>query len=162
VSERKHSRRSILAGAAAAVAVTSVPLGAAPVDPIFAAIERHRALTIPFDAAWTARGRCKDFETLTDDEKLHIRDLNDAIDAAGLPMEQAACDLFNTVPTTLAGIVAAIRVIQTHYRFDSGHMPNGEWLYEDEDDPRNGRDWLECFLDTIAVAVDAIATRGVA
>jgi hypothetical protein len=153
-------------GSLAAVAVPNATpeVSPAPVDPIFAAIERHKALTIPFDAAWTARGRYKDFGTLTNEEQLHIHDLNDAVDAAGLPMEQAACDLFNTVPTTPAGIVAAIRVIQTYCRSenDEGHMPNGQWLYEDEDDPKNGRDWLECFLDTIAVAVDAIATRGVA
>jgi hypothetical protein len=101
---------------------------------------------------------------LTEEDHQHLLKLNNDIDAAGLPMEQAACELFDTKPTTPAGIVAAIRVIQAYYRDDddSGHMPRGEWLYEDEDDSRNGRDWLECFLDTIAEAVSEMAApRGV-
>jgi hypothetical protein len=148
----------------AAANPAGAPDATSAVDPIYAAIEKHKALTAPFDAAWKARGRCKDFGTLTEDEKQHIRKLNDAIDKAALPMEQAACELFDTVPTTPAGIVAAIRVIQTYYALgdDNGHMPNGEWLYDDEDDPQNGRDWLECFLDTIAQAVESLAIRGVA
>jgi hypothetical protein len=94
---------------------------------------------------------------LTREEEQHLRKLNDAIDAAGLPMEEAACDLMATVPTTSAGILAAIRVIQTYHRGDDNrHVPSGHWLYEDEDDTRNGRDWLECFLDTVAEAVEQL------
>jgi hypothetical protein len=161
-----RSRRAVLAGIASAAALpiaAAIPTpAAASADPIYAAIERHKALIVPFDAAWKARGHCKDFGTLTEYEKQHVRKLNDAIDAAGLPMERAACELFDTVPTTLAGVVAAIRVIQTCYGNDGEHMPHGRWLYENEDDSKNGRDWLECFLDTIAMAVDEIATREVA
>jgi hypothetical protein len=154
------TRRRFLSVAAGATALTLTPARAtAPAhDPIYAAIEKHKVLTVPFDAAWDARGRFNDCGE--DDEKPsdELRRLNDAIDAAGLPMEEAACDLFNTVPTTPAGIVAAIGVIQTYYRAgdNSGHMPRGQWLYEDEDDPRNGRDWLECFLDTLIESVDAL------
>lgn len=159
-------RRRILTGGAAlaaAVAIPQMPAQAAPVDPIFAAIERHKALTVPFDAAWTDRARFDDTGELTQEEKQHLRKLNDTIDATHLALEVAACDLMDTVPTTPAGIVAALRVVQTHYRGDdNGHMPSGEWLYEDEEDPRNGRDWLECFLDTIASAVEALEPRGLA
>ena len=154
----------VAAGGAALGAALPLPAPAATPqglpDPIWAAIEKHKALTIPFDAAWKARASFNDTRELTEEQRQQLLNLNNAIDAAGLPMERAACDLFDTVPTTPAGIVAAIRVIQTHYRTDEGHMPNGQWLYEGEDDSRNGRDWLECFLDTIAVAVDAIGTGG--
>jgi hypothetical protein len=77
-------------------------------------------------------------------------------------MEEAACELFSTTPTTPAGIVAAIRVVRTYYSLGdaSDHMPRGKLLYEDEDDPRNGRDWLECFLDTIAEAVTELDLAG--
>jgi hypothetical protein len=156
------TRRNILStiAAAGATALTLTPArAAAPApDPIYAAIERHKALTVPFDAAWDARGHFNDSGECDEKPSDELRRLNDAIDAAGPPMEEAAYDLFNTVPTTPAGIVAAIRVIQIYYSAgdNSGHMPRGQWLYEDEDDPRNGRDWLECFLDTIADAVDAM------
>jgi hypothetical protein len=167
------SRRSFLVQAAG-VAAGSAALGAAlPLpapaatpqglpDPIFAAIEKHKALTVPFDAAWKARSCFNDTGELTEEQRQQLQNLNNAIDAAGLPMEQAACELFDTQPTTPAGIVAAIRVIQTYYRDDgdSGHMPRGEWLYEDEDDSRNGRDWLECLLDTLAEAVTALGITG--
>ena len=166
VDQARRHFLTVAAGAALATAATAAAAPAEP-DPIYAAIDKHKALTVPFDAAWKVRGRCKDFGALTEEEKQHIRKLNETIDAAGLPMEQAACDLIDTVPTTPAGIVAAIRVIQNYYRDDLGgrdnHMPNGEWLYEDDDDPRNGRDWLECFLDTLAEAVEALAhPRGLA
>jgi hypothetical protein len=149
---------SVAAGGAAAIATGPATAGLAESDPIYAAIERHKALTVPFDAAWDARGRFNDCGDCDEKPSDELRRLNDAIDAAGLPMEEAACDLFNTVPTTPAGIVAAIRVIQTYYRAgdNSEHMPRGQWLYEDEDDPRNGRDWLECFLDTLIESVDAL------
>ena len=84
---RGLSRRSALAGLA--IMPASLTAAAEP-DPIFAATEKHKALTIPFDAAMQARGSCKDFGELTDDEKQHIRKLNDAVDKAGLPMEEAA------------------------------------------------------------------------
>jgi hypothetical protein len=170
-----HSRRGFLtqaagvaAGGAALGAALPLPAPAATPqglpDPIFAAIEKHKALTVPFDAAWKARGCFNDTGKLTEEQQHQLTNLNEAIDAAGLPMEQAAGELFDTVPTTPAGIVAAIRVIQTYYLadLDNGHMPRGEWLYEDEDDPKNGRDWLECFLDRLAEAVEALSVRGLA
>jgi hypothetical protein len=156
------TRRRFLTVAAAGAVGAAIPAADARVnpghtaDPIYAAIERHRALTIPFDAAWDARAHFNDCGDCDEKPSDELRRLNDAIDAAGLPMEAAACDLFSTVPTTPAGIVAAIRVIQTYYRDDSGRMPRGQWLYEDEDDSRNGRDWLECFLDTLIESVDAL------
>jgi hypothetical protein len=118
-TQAQSSRRTFLAQAAG-VAAGGAALGAglplpAPAatpkglpDPIFAAIERHRGLAKTFDAAWKVRGRCKDFGTLTDAEKVRVQELDDATDAAHLPLEAAAMDLFDTVPTTHAGIVTAL------------------------------------------------------
>jgi hypothetical protein len=96
---------------------------------------------------------------MNDEQERQLQALEDAIERAWEPCEAAGIDLFNTAPTTRAGVIAAIRYIQDQYRNDGEHMPRGRWLYEDEDDPRNGRDWLECFLDTLAEAVTDIGKR---
>jgi hypothetical protein len=49
----------------------------------------------------------------------------------GLPLEAAAMDLFNTAPTTPAGIVAALRYMRIQHGDDGEHVIQG-WL-EDED-----------------------------
>lgn len=125
----------------------TVPQGA---DPIYAVIERHRDLAKICDAAWKVRGKCKDFGTLTEDEKAHVRKLNDALDEAGLPLEAAAIDLFNTEPTTLAGIVTALFYMRIQHRNDGNHMVQG-WL-EDEDSERY-IDWRDAWLETLTQAV---------
>jgi len=98
---------SVAAGGATALTLAPARAAAPAADPIYAAIERHRALTVPFDAAWDARGRFNDCGECDEKPSDELRRLNDAIDAAGHPMEEAACDLFNTVPTTPAGIATA-------------------------------------------------------
>jgi hypothetical protein len=117
---------TVAAGGAVAAAIPSATLtAAAAVDPIYAAIERHRDLAKRFDAAWKARGCCKDFGTLTEAEKARVQELNDATDAAGLPLEAAAMDLFDTVPTTLAGIITALFYMRIQHRNDGEHMIQG-------------------------------------
>jgi hypothetical protein len=96
----------VAAGGATLGMALPLPAPAATPDPIFAVIEKHKALTVPFDAAWKARGS---FNDTGDYDQQSLKKLNDAIDAAGLPMEAAACDLLDTVPTTPAGIAAAMR-----------------------------------------------------
>jgi hypothetical protein len=147
----RHSRRSILGGIAAVIAtVAPATAGLAEPDPIFAAIERHRDLAKPYDAACKVRGRCRDFGTLTEEEKAHVLRLNDAVDEAGLPLEAAAMDLFNTQPTTCAGIIAALSYMRIQHRNDGEHMIQG-WL-EDEDGERY-IDWRDAWLETLIQAV---------
>jgi hypothetical protein len=151
------SRRGALGAIAAATAAVTVagarPTGAAPAaDPIYAAIERHKACAVKLDAAWSARARFNDCR-MNDEQERQLQILVDAIDQADELCEAAGVDLFNTAPTTPAGIVAAIRCIQIQHRNDGEHMPHGEM--EAEDGAECG-DWLECFLDTLADAVDAI------
>ena len=128
------------------LAVT-VPQGA---DPIYAVIERHRDLAKICDAAWKVRGKCKDFRTLTEAEQAHVLKLNDAVDEAHLPLEAAAVDLFNTAPTTHAGIITALFYMRIQHRNDGEHMIQG-WL-EDEDSERY-IDWRDAWLETLIQAV---------
>ena len=152
-------RRLLTIAAAGATALTvapaaadlGIPISATPAtDPIYAAIERHKDRVKTYDAVWKLRGRCKDFGTLTEAEKAHLRELDDATDAAGLPLEAAAMDLFNTAPTTHAGIIAALRYMRIQHEDDGEHMIEG-WL-EDEDGERY-IDWRDAWLETIIQAV---------
>ena len=148
------TRRNILGtiAAAGATALTLTPARAAALgtDPIYAAIERHRDLAKAFDAVWKLRGRCKDFGTLTEAEKERVRELNDATDAAGLPLEAAAMDLFNTHPTTRTGIITALFYMRIQHRNDGEHMIRGR--FEDEDGERY-IDWRDAWLETLIQAV---------
>jgi hypothetical protein len=151
------TRRRLLTIAAGATALTLAPARAsAPAaDPIYAAIERHKDLAKAFDAVWKLRGRCKDFGILTEAEKAHLQELDDATDAAGLPLEAAAMDLFNTAPTTHAGIIAALRYMRIQHGNDGEHMIQG-W-FEDEDGERY-IDWRDAWLETLIDAVDELGT----
>jgi hypothetical protein len=130
-----------------APAAVTVPQGA---DPIYAVIERHRILAKICDAAWKVRGRCKDFGEMTEDEKAHVRKLNDAVDEAHLPLEAAAENLINTAPTTHAGVIAALFYMRIQHRNDGEHMVQG-WM-EDEDGERY-IDWCDAWLETLIQAV---------
>ena len=149
------TRRGVLGTIAAATAGLTAagpsPTTAAPaVDPIYAAIELHRNLAKTFDAASKVRGRCKDFGTLTEEEKAHVLKLNDAVDEAHLPLEAAAMDLFDTAPTTRAGIITALFYMRIQHRNDGEHMIQGR--FEDED----GEcyiDWRDAWLETLMQAV---------
>jgi hypothetical protein len=146
------TRRRLLTIAAAGSIAGFIPAIALalPDDPIYAAIKRHRDIAQTYDAAWKVRGRCKDFGTLTEEEKAHLLKLNDAVDEAHLPLEAAAMDLFNTHPTTRAGIIAALFYMRIQHRNDGEHMIQG-WL-EDEDGERY-IDWRDASLETLIQAV---------
>ena len=67
-----------------------------------------------------------------------------------MPLEAAAVDLFNTAPTTRAGIVTALFYMRIQHRNDGMYMIQG-WL-EDEDDERY-IDWRDAWLETLIQAV---------
>jgi hypothetical protein len=127
-----------------------LPAPAAPPDPIFAAIERHRDLAKTYDATWKVRGRCKDFGEMTQEEQAHVLKLNDAVDEAHLPLEAAALDLSNVHPTTRAGIITALFYMRIQHRNHGEHMIQG-WL-EDEDGERY-IDWRDAWLETLTQAI---------
>jgi hypothetical protein len=92
------SRRAILAGAASLPAL-NIPAQAAQPDPIFAAIERHRAAR----AVWW---ESPDGETNEESEN--------RLDRAGGAAEQTLADVLSTKPTTIAGCVALLRHVHDH------------------------------------------------
>ena len=142
---------TVAAGSAVAAVIPTATLTAAPaVDPIHAAIKCHSDLAKICDAAWKVRGRCKDFGTLTEAEEAEIRKLNDAVDEAHLPLEAAAEDLCNTVPTTTAGLIAALFYMRIQHRNNGDHMVQG-WM-EDEFGERY-IDWRDAWLETLIQAV---------
>jgi hypothetical protein len=124
------TRRNMIGAIAGAAAIaTAVPAtaGLAEPDPIYAAIKRHRELAKICDAAWKLRAQCNDFGTLTEAERTHVLKLNDAVDEAHLPLEAAAMDLFNTAPTTHAGIITALFYMRIQHRNVGEHMVQGSW-----------------------------------
>jgi hypothetical protein len=90
---RSTTRRAVLAGIATApaLAAPAIALGAEPAegDPIYAAIERHRAALAEFEAA-------RSEEELNETGDAHV---------------DALADLLETKPTTAAGCAAALRYV---------------------------------------------------
>jgi hypothetical protein len=130
-------------------------MAAAPApDPIYAVIETHKDRVKAYDAAWKVRSKFKDFGEITEDEKAQLRQLDDATDAAHLPLEAAALDLIDTVPTTQAGIIAALRYARTQRAADGEYMVEGWWTYEDGSE--RDIDWIDAWLETLIDAVDEL------
>jgi len=94
------------------------------------------------------------------DEQWEKRDaLDDAVDEARVILEQAGLDLINTPPTTVAGIVTAIRYMQRQMRDDGTFMPYESRFEFDagyEGDGAQVLGWIDAFLDTIASATAAL------
>jgi hypothetical protein len=134
----------------AAMPVTAPDSAACAADPIYAAIDRHRGLAKAYDAAWKLRADCEDFGTLTEEEEVRVNELDDATDAAYPPLEAAAMDLFDTEPTTLAGIITALCYMRTQHRKGGEHMARGS--FEDEDG-ESYTDWRDAWLETLTQAV---------
>lgn len=113
----KTTRRAVLAGAATipALSILSLPaLGNEPDDPIYAAIERHKAAYI--EQTYHSR-IC--FHMSPNHPEYDARE-----EADSRPYEKrdaAAVDLANTQPTTLAGVFAFLEYIE---QFNAGKFYN--------------------------------------
>jgi hypothetical protein len=164
----KQSRRSILGAIAAAAAAVTVagarPADAAPApDPIYAAIERHKAACVPWDAAIDVRAEFPESADRMTDEQWEQRDaLDDAVDEARVILQQAGVDLIHTAPSSATGITTAIRYMQRQMRTDGTYMPYDiefEWddLYAGDGGVVLG--WIDVFLNTIAGAVAGKAVQ---
>lgn len=135
---------TIAAGGAVAAVIPTAALAAAPaVDPIYAAIERHKQAAAVWDAL---------LEQSDEDD--------DAVDDAWGLCEQAGIDLVTTEPTTQAGIVAAIAYIRIQMLDDGTYMPH-RWEFEFNPtcagDGKETMGWIDAFLDTVANATKALA-----
>jgi hypothetical protein len=145
------TRRRLLTIAAAGSIAGLTPAIAAPhvTDPIYAAIDKHKAAAAAWDAVMSVRAR---YDEADDDE---TQRLQDAADEAWEPCEGAAFDLLNTTPTTLAGIVTAIRYIIVQMSDDGTFMPH-HIEYDNGGDAQDTMGWIDAFLDTIADAAAAL------
>jgi hypothetical protein len=165
------TRRRLLAVAAGAsvasvgtLAVAAMPtaLPAATLavsDPIFAAIERHREAAVVWDAAVDVRSNFND-RYMTDEQRQQRDELDDAIEDAWGPCEQAGVDLINTSPTTLGGIALALNYIREQMmQHDGIYMPSDLRLSDDTDGEYPVA-WIEAFLDTIEHAADELDRAG--
>jgi hypothetical protein len=129
-----------------AIAGTAVPAVAAEInDPIFAAIEAHKATRTGLTAAvdrhaqfereLQVNGRLETAKRL-EDERRQGEEIEAAIDLAYDAETDAACVLVSDLPTTMAGVLALLR-----YAVDAdtdGEMWPGELL---SDDGSKTRSW---------------------
>jgi hypothetical protein len=127
------TRRAVLAGAAALPALAIIPataIAAGGVDPIFAAIERHRAVRASF---WESNDMPEDVMDLRCKEH-----------------HQALAVLLSTRPTTIAGCIAILRHLDHHLaEYEEKHAN----LFGNRSDPVNSA--AAAFLATIAEVLDA-------
>ena len=165
----KQSRRSILGAIAAATAAVTVararPADAAPApDPIYAAIERHKAACVPWDAAIDVRAEFPEGPHPMTDEQWEQRDaLDDAVDEARVILQQAGLDLINTAPSTATGITIAVRYMQRQMRTDGTYMPYDiEFEFDDlyAGDGAVVLAWIDAWLDMIAEAAPKLDRAG--
>ena len=147
---------------AVAAIATGAPPAALAVDPIYAAIERHKAAALIWDAAVDVRSRLHDLH-MTDEQREQRDLLDDAVEDAWEPCEQSGIDLITTKPTTPAGIITAIRYIQIQTRDDGTYMPQGvefEYTEGSAGDSRAAMGWINAFLDTLVDAATELDLAG--
>jgi hypothetical protein len=146
--------------AVAAMPAIGIPMAAdLAVDPIYAAIERHRQTAAVWDAAVDVWSNFGDID-ITAEQREQRDEIDDAVDDAWRPCEQAGIDLVNTAPTTHAGIIAAIAYIRIQMLDDGIYMPHTmefEFNPGNEGDAKETMAWIDAFLSTIAHATAALA-----
>jgi hypothetical protein len=103
---KQTTRRAVLAGAAA-LPVLSLPAIAIPaqVDPVFAAIERHRQADAAHARSCLGEPRSHEPE-FAEWERVEEFSCHAAHEALG--------DLLGTTPTTIAGCAAALRYVEAY------------------------------------------------
>jgi hypothetical protein len=150
---------TIAAGGAVAAAIPTGALTAVPaVDPIYAAIERHKEAAAVWDAAVDVWAKVSPTapEPWVERERIHDAwcDARNALDDTGV-------DQINTAPTTLGGIARAVNYIREQMLDDDGiYMPNDLRLADDTDGEYPVA-WIEAFLDTIEYASRELAEKAV-
>jgi hypothetical protein len=126
-----------------------------PDDPIYAAIEKHKAACIVWNDAVDVRSEFSDLHMTT--EQRRQRDLLDVAETdAWEPLSQAGIDLLNTTPITLAGIIIAIQYLRFQMTDDGTHMPH-HLKYDHGGDAQETMGWIDAFLATLAGAAAALA-----
>jgi hypothetical protein len=150
---------SAAAGGAVAAAIPTAGLPATQVDPIFAAIDSHRAARVIWHDEVDVRSYFEDLIMAA--EQRRQRDaLDDAVADARDALDKTSVALINTGPTTFAGIVTALQYLRRQMRDDGTYMPYDiEFEFEDGYEGGDGAvvfGWIDAWLDAIAVAVSAL------
>jgi hypothetical protein len=129
-----------------------VPAG--EVDPIFAAIEAHRAAAVAFSAAVTENGELE--EILLEDDPRWIAS-QEAVDVLGDAERDAACQILSVPPTTMAGVVAVLKYAVEADR--DGCLWAGN-IVDDEHDGGCGMPWARHLHRMLASAIERIVAGG--
>jgi len=158
------TRRNILGTIAAAIAakpVMAAAIGPIVADPIYAAIERHRAAAVVWDAAVDVWAKFPDGpKPMSIERRIERERINDAWRDARDTMDDAGVDLINTSPTTLGGIARALNYIREQMLQDDGiYMPSDLRLADDTDGEYPVA-WIDAFLDTIEHAARELDRDG--
>jgi hypothetical protein len=151
-------RRFLTVAAGGSIAgLTPAIASAVPADPIYAAIEKHGAAAVVWDAAVDVWAKFPDGpEWRIERERIH-----DAWCDARNALDDVAIDLINTAPTTLAGIARALNYIREQMvQKDSIYMPSGLVLKDDDDPEIEIIAWIDAFLDTIEHAASELDRAG--
>jgi hypothetical protein len=170
-SSTHTTRRGFLSTAAAlaasaAVAIPANPADAFAADPIFEAIEAHKAARLAFENAFSrscaleqelprekARSWIMDWEeeiVETDDPRWidSLREVNRASDAA----TDAAYALANVAPTTMAGVVGLLQHVIS--------VPPEEWPEGVEsDEETETRPWHYFLIETLTAVLPCMAVQ---
>jgi hypothetical protein len=104
-----HSRRAVLAGIATAPALAGPALALSGPDPIYSAIERHKAVYAAFGAVLHGMSKFEKEKGWADSPEREVwrRREREACDADAAAREK----MLATVPTTFAGVLALLRYI---------------------------------------------------
>jgi hypothetical protein len=140
------STAATLAAGGAALAVAIPPAVATQSDPIFPMIERHRELSAHCRAAYDISGNLLDGPEFDAAEAVSVEKHDRLIDHADA--------LIGCEPTTMAGVLAAMRYVATLP--DWQEPSDAEWISGDG----ASMDWHQAFLDTLANAIESIADGG--
>jgi hypothetical protein len=135
---------TIAAGGAVATAIPTAVLASSPaVDPIYAAIERHRKACREHNEAIDTH---MDFEEvgMTGEKLEEYKRLVAETDAAYDELEDAGLDLINTQPTTMAGIFALCQYTKPLFAEDDAPDLPQYILYDDDTTGDPGRRALLC------------------
>jgi hypothetical protein len=144
---------TVSATADAAVPVAS--LAPSGIDPIYVAIERHKQTAAVWDAAVDVRSNINDLQMTAKQRD----ELDGPVEGARDALDDAAIDLINTAPTTLAGIARALNFMREQMAQEDGaYMPS--YLALKGSDYPEIIGWIDAFLDTIEYAARELDWAG--
>jgi hypothetical protein len=124
---------------ALAVLPVALPAAAAVPDPVFAAIERYRVLSVEYTAA-------VDWRAPLEDDDPDLSEAEDEASRTGAALFEQMDRIFGYRPTTIAGVAALLRYIST---LEDWQMPPG--LEES-----NGMEAVQRLCTCLAAAIKQI------